>query len=120
MIRTRYIAILSFLFTVAFFIEYTPLLRRVHIPFDLEGYPYPLADYAFQTLRQGPFPKWDPPPYSGLSFAGNAQAALFSPPTWLMFAFNWGRAKLSYQSLENLALAHVWLAFLLCYIWLRH
>jgi hypothetical protein len=37
-----------------------------------------------------------------------------------MFAVNIGSSKLTYQSLENLTLAHVWLAFLLCYIWLRH
>ena len=37
-----------------------------------------------------------------------------------MFAGNWGRSRLSYQSLEDLALAHVWLAFFLCYAWLRH
>ena len=107
------------MFTVAIFVDYTPLRRRVHIPFDLEGFHYPLADYAFQTLRHGHSPQWDPTIYCGLSFAGNAQAALFYPPTWLMLAANWGRAKLSYQSLQNLTLAHVWLAFLLCYIWLR-
>ena len=55
MIRTRYIAILSFLFTALFFIEYTPLSGRVHIPFDLEGYHYPLADYAFRAIRAGRF-----------------------------------------------------------------
>src|SRR6476660_7296322 len=119
MMRTRSVAIVSFLFTVAFFIEYTPLIRCVHIPYDLEGFHFPLADYAFQTLRSGHFPQWDGATYCGLSFAGNTQAALFYPPTWLMFAFNWGRAKLSYQGLQHLALAHVWLAFLLCYIWLR-
>ena len=122
MIRTRYIAVASFLFTVAFFIEYTPTFRNtrnVHIPFDLEAYHYPLADYAFQSIHQGRFPQWDPTIYAGLGFAGNIQAALFYPPTWLMFAFNKGRSKLTYQSLEDLTLAHVWLAFLLCYIWLR-
>ena len=60
MIRTRSVAILSLLFTVLFFIEYTPLLRRVHIPFDLEGFHYPLAGYAFQAIHQGRFPLWDP------------------------------------------------------------
>jgi hypothetical protein len=119
-IRTRYIVILSFLFTGLFFIEYTPLLRHTHIPFDLEEFHYPLADYAFQAIRHGRFPQWDPTIYCGLSFVGNIQAAVFYPPTWLMFAFNLGQAKLSYQSLENLALAHVWLAFVLCYIWLHH
>jgi hypothetical protein len=120
MIRTRYIAVVSFFFTILFFIEYTPPLHRVHIPFDLEGFHYPLADYAFQSIHQGRFPQWDPTIYSGLSFTGNIQAGLFYPPTWLMFAFNCGRARLSYQSVEDLALAHVWLAFFLCYIWLRH
>ena len=37
-----------------------------------------------------------------------------------MVASNWGREWLSYQSLEDLALAHVWLPFFLCYVWLRH
>src|SRR5215467_517725 len=122
MIRARYIAAASLLFTILFFIEYTPIFRHarnVHIPFDLEAYHYPLADYAFQSVHQGRFPQWDPTIYSGLTFAGNIQAALFYPPTWLMFAFNLGRPKLSYQALEDLTLAHVWLAFLLCYIWLR-
>jgi hypothetical protein len=119
-IRTRYVVILSFVFTVLFFIEYTPLLRRTHIPFDLEGYHYPLADYAFQAIRHGRFPEWDPSIYCGLSFVGNIQVALFYPPTWLMFALSLGQPKLSYQSLENLALVHVWLAFILCYIWLHH
>jgi hypothetical protein len=120
MIRALSVAVASFLFTVLFFVEYTPLLPRVHIPFDLEGFHYSLADYAFQALRHGRFPQWDPTIYCGLSFVGNIQAALFYPPTWLMFAFNLGQEKLSYQSLQNLALAHVWLAFILCYLWLHH
>ena len=120
MIRTRYVAVLSFFFTVLFFVEYTPLHRRVHIPYDLEGYQYPLIDYAFQAIHQGRFPQWDPTIYAGLSFAGNTQAALFYPPTWLVFAANWARPKVSYQSVQDLDLAHVWLAFFLCYLWLRN
>ena len=88
-IPIRYVATASLLFTAAFFIEYTPLFRRVHIPYDLEEFYYPLADYAFQSLHQGRWPQWDPTLYCGLSFAGNTQAALFYPPTWLMFAFSW-------------------------------
>ena len=122
MIRLRYIAAASFLFTLLFFIEYTPIfrgIRKVHIPFDLEGFHYPLADYAFQALHQGRFPEWDPAIYGGLSFAGNVQAALFYPPMWLLFVANWGRTRLTYQGLEYLDLAHVWLAFLLGYLWLH-
>jgi len=118
-IRLRYVALGSLAFTYLFFMEYLSPLRRVHIPYDLEGFHYPLTDYAFQALKQGRFPQWDPSIYCGLSFVGNTQAALFYPPSWLMFAANWGRERLSYQSLQVLVIAHVWLAFLLCYVWLR-
>ncbi len=120
MLRTRYVAAWSLLFMALFFIEYTSVLPRTRIPYDLAGFHYPLADYAFQSLKQGRFPQWDPTTYSGLSFVGNTQTAIFYPPMWLMFALKWGSAKLPYRALEYLALAHVWLAFLLCYTWLHH
>ena len=113
------IALASLLFTYLFFFEYFPPVRWVHIPYDLHGFHYPLADYAFQSLRHGRFPLWDPTIYCGMSFVGNIQAALFYPPTWLMFAFNIGRERLSYQSMQDLLIAHVWLGFLLSYFWLR-
>lgn len=119
-VRLRTVGALSLLFTYVFFLEYLPPFRRVRIPYDLEGFHYPLADYAFQSLRAGRFPEWDPTMYCGLSFVGNSQAALFYPPIWLVFAANFGRQVLSYQSLEDLVFAHIWLAFLLCYVWLRH
>jgi hypothetical protein len=113
------IALVSLLFTWLFFFEYIPPIRWVHIPYDLNGFHYPLADYAFQSLRQGRFPLWDSTIYCGMSFVSNVQAALFYPPTWLMFLFSWGRERLSYQSMEDVLLAHIWLGFLLCYLWLR-
>ena len=113
------IALVSLLFTYLFFFEYIPPVRWVHIPYDLNGFHYPLADYAFQRLRLGHLPLWDPTIYCGMSFVGNVQAALFYPPTWLMFLFSWGRERLSYQSMQDVLLMHVWLAFLLCYLWLR-
>jgi hypothetical protein len=119
MIRTRFVAAFSLLFTALFFIEYTPVLPRMQIPYDLESFHYPLADYAFQALKHGRLPQWDPTIYSGLSFADNITTALFYPPQWLMFALKWGSAKLSYRALEYLALAHVWLGFVMCYAWLH-
>jgi hypothetical protein len=113
------IALVSLLFTWLFFFEYIPPVRWVHIPYDLNGFHYPLADYAFQSLRQGRFPLWDPTIYCGMSFVSNVQAALFYPPTWLMFLFSWGRERLSYQSMQDVQIGHVWLGFLLCYLWLR-
>src|SRR5260370_39066904 len=88
------------------------------LPHELNSYPLLHSDYAFQAIRQGRFPQWDPTIYCGLSLVGNVQAALFYPPQWLMFLGAMGRPKLSYQAMEYLALAHVWLAFLLCYLWL--
>jgi hypothetical protein len=117
--RLRAIAPLSLIFTYLFFLEYLPPFTRVHIPYDLQGFHYPLTDYAFHAIRHGRFPEWDPSIYCGLSFVGNIQVALFYPPTWILFAANLGRPAVSYQSLEDFVLAHVWLAFLLCYIWLR-
>ena len=114
-----YVAFLSLLFTVAFFIEYTPLQCHVHIPFDLEEFYYPLADYAFQALRHGRFPQWDPTIYSGLTFAGNTRATLFYPPAWLMFVSSWRRARLSYQSVVGSGPGARMAGFLLCYLWLN-
>ncbi len=113
------VALVSLLFTYLFFFEYIPPVRWVHLPYDLNGFHYPLADYAFQSLRHGRFPLWDPTIYAGMSFVGNIQAALFYPPTWLMFLFSLGRERLSYQSMQDVLLLHIWLGFLLCYLWLR-
>ncbi len=119
-VRSRTVPILSLVFTYLFFLDYLPPLRRVHIPFDLEGYHYPLVNYAFQAWREGRFPEWDAAQYCGISLVGNPQVALFYPPLWILFAANLGREALSYQSLQDLVFAHVWLAFILCYAWLRY
>ena len=113
------IFLLALVCTYAFFFEYLPPVRSVHIPYDLEGYHLPLADYAFQQLKQGRWPQWDPSIYSGMSFAANVQSALYYPGTVLMFLATWGRERLSYQSLEDLDILHVPLAFTLCFLWLR-
>ncbi len=112
-------AALSLVFTYLFFLEYLPPLKRFYVPYDLSGVNYSLADYTFQSLRQGRFPEWDPSIYCGLSFVGNVQAGLFYPPKWILWIGNLGRSRLSFKSLEILVMAHVWLAFLLCYLWLR-
>ncbi|MEP7354113.1 MAG: YfhO family protein [Acidobacteriota bacterium] len=105
--------------TLAFFFEYLPPIRIVHIPFDLDAYHFPLFDYAFQSLRHGRLPQWDPSMYSGMDFLANVQAALYYPGTWLMLLLSWGRQRLSYQSVEDLVFLHFPLAFVLCFCWLR-
>lgn len=110
---------LALLFTHLFFFEYRMGPKQVHVPYDMDGYHYPLADYAFQSLKHGRFPEWDPTMYSGLPFAANVQAALFYPPQWLAFAFDWGRERLSYRTFQDLLFLHVWAGFVLCWLWFR-
>jgi hypothetical protein len=126
------VALVSLLVTWAFFFEYIPPTKRVHVWSDIEGYHYPLLSYAHKSLWQGRVPLWDPSIYCGMPFAGNIQAGLFYPPNWLLFAVN---AKMPphlrgavqgptdigmrYTSVEILAFLHVWLAFLFTYLWLR-
>ena len=63
--RFRSVAILSLVFTYVFFAAYLSPFRKVHIPFDLEGYHYPLLDYAFQGVASGRLPLWDAAIYCG-------------------------------------------------------
>ena len=117
--ETRWVALISLVFTYAFFFEYLPPFKIAHIPYDLDGYHYPLLDYAFRSLRQGIFPLWDAAIYCGISMVGNPQVGLFYPPTWLLFAVNAGQERLQYWTVEVLMILHVWLGFMLCFFWLR-
>lgn len=112
-------SVLALVGTCAFFCEYLPPFKRVHLFSDIEVYHYPLQRYAFQALKEGRIPQWDPSMYCGISFAGNIQAGLFYPPMWIVYASNWRQSYLPFKPLEYFTFAHVWLAFMLCYLWLR-
>lgn len=122
-LRQRYepfaAVLLSFAATWAFFCEYLPPLKRVHLVFDIDGYHYPLLQYAFASLKRGRFPEWDAAMYCGIPLAGNIQAALFYPPNWVLFACNLHREHLSFNMLQGMVFIHLWVGFLLCYGWLR-
>jgi hypothetical protein len=119
-VRRLLVPLLALLAVAAFFVEYLPPLARVHVFSDLEVYHYPLQRYAFDSLKAGRIPQWDPSMYCGISYAGNPQAALFYPPMWLLYAVNLRAPQLSFKALECFAFAHVWLAFVLCWLWLRN
>jgi hypothetical protein len=114
-----WVAALAFLATYGFFCEYLPPMERVHIYSDIEGYHFPLQRYAFQSLKEGRFPEWDPSIYCGVSFVGNVQAALLYPPSWVMYAASWRRLRIKFKMLEDFVFVHIWLAYVLCYVWLR-
>jgi hypothetical protein len=118
-VSARRVALLSLAATWLFFFEYLPPFKRVHLPYDMEGFHYPLLHYAARSLAEGRFPEWDPSIYCGLSYAGNLQAGLFYPPNWPLLAFGALRGGFPFLALEALVLAHIWLAFLLAYLWLR-
>lgn len=115
----RAIILLSLAVTWLFFIEYLPPLRHFHFIYDIGGFHYPLLNYAYTSLRAGRFPEWDPSIYCGISFAGNIQAGLFYPPTWLLFAANWSRPTLTFMSVQILFVLHYWIALLFTVFWLR-
>jgi hypothetical protein len=110
---------LAALATYLFWIEYLPPFKQVHVPYDIEGFHWPLLVSAFEAIRHGRFPLWDPSIYCGIPFAGNIQAALFYPPVWLLFAVNIFSRHVLFKTLELWVFLHGWVAFCLCYVWLR-
>src|SRR5215475_9346259 len=73
--ETFLVAVLSLIATYAFFCEYLPPFKRVHLWSDLGGYHYPLHRFAFQALHEGRLPLWDSAIYCGMTLIGNVQAA---------------------------------------------
>jgi len=112
-------AFFAFLATYLFFYEYLPPWKTVHLFSDIEGYHYPLYNYAQKAFHEGRFPEWDVAEYSGISFVGNPQAAVFYPPNWLVYLANRTRDGVRFQTLEDLEFLHCWAAFLLAWLWLR-
>ena len=57
---------------------------------DFTGNVYPLHGYTTQQILAGELPLWNPRQFAGFPVAGNPQAVLFYPATWL----TWGLAAL--------------------------
>jgi hypothetical protein len=101
------------------FIEYLPPFQAAGFHGDLAGYHFPLFSYAWQELRQGRIPWWDPVMYCGISYAGITQEGLAYPPNWLLFAAARLGRGMTQKSLEVLLMLHLWAGFLFCFGWLR-
>lgn len=113
------LATISLCATWLVFLEYLPPVQKVSIHSDLAGYHYPLLNFAYQELREGRFPAWDPVMYCGLSFAGMIQEGLFYPPNWLLFLTAPLTKGLLQKHLEALVMLHLWAGFLFCFGWLN-
>jgi len=102
-----------------FFLEYLLSARPVHLWSDAAGYHYPLQRAAFRALKEGHLPLWDSSIYCGITFVGNVQAAVLYPPAWLLYAVEWRLPALPFKAYEEFIFLHIWLGFVLGYLWLR-
>ncbi len=119
LLETLGVLLVSALLTAGHFYEYFGRRTTVHIPFDLSGYHYPLLSAAFLSFKSGHFPFWDASIYCGIPFAGNIQAAVFYPMTWIALFLYRGKENLPYEAAQLLAVSHFAIAASLCYLWLR-
>ncbi len=114
-----YIGLVTLIGLYLAFIEFLPPVRRMHLVGDIDGYHWPLFNYAFQSVKEGRFPLWDPWIYTGLSFFANMQAQLFYPFTWILFAVQWHRVGINFMALQIFTIAHIWVLLQFAYWQLR-
>lgn len=120
--RRGFYVVLYFAAVVLLFFR-APLLfaPHYHIPYDLEGYHYPLSDLIAWSLREfHQLPSWNPFSYMGQPFYGNVQAAIFYPPTLLVaVGGNLLFGRLPFYLLELELVLHVFVAGLGTYLLVR-
>lgn len=89
---------------------------KSHIPWDIQGFHYPLLAAIARTLRQGEWPWWNSLIYSGYPIHADVQAQLFYPPAWIPILVRnlTGRDNILY-SLQWMVVLHMALAGLLMF-----
>lgn len=117
------VAVLVVLWGLFFWRYLTPdELDRVAFPLgDFTYHFYSYRSFAFAELRAGRLPVWMPCTFSGYPFLAEPQAAVFYPPALLnyLILLITGSAHFPLRALEVEAMAHVLLASLLTYAFLR-
>jgi hypothetical protein len=96
-------------------VEHTEAENRILAGSNADMYMYhlPVRDYGFSRLRAGEMPLWNPYTNCGMPFLATYQAGLFYPlnfPHWFF------RADVA---ISLVYLAHIFLAGLFMYLWLR-
>ena len=109
----------SGLFTYFFFFRLPAAAQARSHSLRSAGLSLPSCRYDFSGFKAGRFPLWDPAIYCGISLVGNVQAGLFYPPFWLLILATHSHEHLSYEAFQIFEIAHVWLAFVFAYMWLR-
>lgn len=76
---------------------------------DFTGNFYPLYSFTAEQVRAGALPLWNPRQFAGFPVAGNPQAAIFYPGTWLIWGLNAAGASVP-RAMGVMVVAHVFLA----------
>lgn len=117
------VAVLVALWGLFFWRYLTPNeLDRVAFPLgDFTYHFYPYRTFAFAELRAGRLPVWMPCTFSGYPFLAEPQAAVFYPPALFnyLILLATGVSTFPLRALEVEAMAHVLIASLLTYAFLR-
>ncbi|NDJ36175.1 MAG: YfhO family protein, partial [Chloroflexi bacterium] len=103
---------------------------RLMAPNPADRVSYPAGDYAGQflafgayqaeRLTQGEIPLWNPYNFGGHPFLADTQAAVFYPPRLVTIFLSEGLFEgWNYAALQAETIAHVWLATVLMYIFVK-
>jgi hypothetical protein len=122
--RDLYVALVLFALWGLFFWRYMTPVEADRVAFprgDLSEHFYILRSFAFDELRAGRFPLWGQRVFDVYPFQADPESALFYPPVALELlgglALGWSQLPL--QAIQAEVMAHVLLASLLCYLFLR-
>ncbi len=77
---------------------------------DFTGNFYPLYSFTSQQIAAGNLPLWNPRQFAGFPVAGNPQAAIFYPGTWLLWGMTAGLDVSVPRAIGVLVMLHVFLA----------
>ena len=90
------------------------------IPWDLQFYHLPLAEFMAKSFREGHLPLWDPFTYCGWPIYAELTTQVFYPPTILaVLASNLAGGRHLLYFIELQLIAHVLLAGVFAYLLLR-
>ncbi len=79
---------------------------------------YPYSDYQAERIWEGQLPLWNPYRNAGMPFAAEIQRAAWYPPRWLSILLA-GPQGWSIRAFEWEIIAHIWLAAVFAYLFLR-
>jgi len=122
--RDLYVALALLLLWGLFFWRYLTPVEADRVAFprgDLSEHFYILRSFAFDELKAGRFPLWGRGVFDVYPFQADPESALFYPPVALelLVGLALGWSVLPLQAIQVEAMAHILLASLLCYLFLR-